>query len=304
MNVDGLKIAFLGLGEAGVAIISGWGAGRAGQISAYDIKLDHTAGREEIIRRCHMLKIVCCSTAEEAVARSDIVFSCVTADQAVCAAENAAKYLRPGSFWCDLNSCAPSSKQAAAVPVSAAGGRYVDVAVMAPVHPAGNMVPLLISGAAAPRIKSILAALPMLPRLADGPVGRASSIKMVRSIMVKGLEALTAECALAASAAGVEDEVFSSLKSTHPKINVEKRAAYNFERSLRHGERRAAEMEEVTRMLNDLGIPDDVSAATVRWQRRIGELGADYRIDVSDLCLKTLMEGIISQSAGGACGDT
>ena len=68
----------------------------------------------------------------------------------------------------------------------------------------------------------------MAPKAVEGPVGRASSIKMVRSIMVKGLEALTAECSLAAAAAGVSEEVFPSLKSGHPKIDVEERGGLQF----------------------------------------------------------------------------
>ena len=55
---------------------------------------------------------------------------------------------------------------------------------------------------------AILEKLPMDVKIIEGPVGKASSIKMVRSIMVKGLEALTAECALAAVEADVLDEVF------------------------------------------------------------------------------------------------
>ena len=96
-----------------------------------------------------------------------------------------------------------SRPDAVAEVIEAAGGRYIDVAVMAPVHPKRNLVPLLISGPNARDAAPILEALPMALRVVEGPVGRASSIKMVRSVMVKGLEALTAECVLAAVAAGV-----------------------------------------------------------------------------------------------------
>ena len=134
------------------------------------------------------------------------------------------------------------------------------------------MVPLSISGPHAAAIEPILAELPMAPRVVAGAVGAASSIKMIRSVMVKGLEALTAECVLAAVAAGVEDEVLSSLMQSHPGIDWPAHVAYNFERAMAHGHRRAAEMEKVAKTLADLGLPADMAAATVDWQRRIGEM--------------------------------
>ena len=113
----------------------------------------------------------------------------------------------------------------------------------------------------------------MSVRVIEGPVGAASSIKMIRSIMVKGLEALSAECVLAAVAAGVEDEVLGSLLKSHPGTDWPRAAAYNFERSIAHGERRAAEMEEVAKTLADLGLFSDVTQGTIRWQRRLAGAG-------------------------------
>ncbi len=266
-----MRISFIGFGEAGPALASGW---TGADIRAYDIKI-HGAGAEAIRARCAALGVTCCESLEAALEGVDLVFCTVTADQAVAAAETAAPLLDQGTTWLDLNSCAPSSKLRSAGVIEAAGGRYVDVAVMAPVHPKRNMVPLLISGPHAADIAPVLEALPMAPRVVEGPVGRASAIKMIRSVMVKGLEALTAECVMAAVAAGVEEEVLPSLKDGHPKLDVAARAAYNFERSLVHGARRAAEMEEVARTLADLGLPNGMAAATVTWQRAIAASGAE-----------------------------
>ena len=264
-----MKIAVVGLGEAAAALITGWGPARAGQITAYDIKLDVPETAVEIRGRASSLGIRCCDRIGEALRDAGLVFSTVTADQALAAAQAGAPHLAPQSMWCDLNSCAPSVKRRAAEEIAGAGGRYLDVAVMSPVHPDLNMVPLLVSGNHAKDIAPVLEALPMSLRVVEGDVGRASAIKMVRSVLVKGLEALTAECTLAAVAAGVEDEVLPSLKHGHPRLDVAKRAAYNFERCLRHGERRAAEMDEVAAMLAELGLPNAMSAATAGWQRRI-----------------------------------
>lgn len=264
-----MNITFIGLGEAAGALISGWGAARASQISVYDIKTDHPDTAAEIVARADLLGVRNCASAAAALDKADIVFCTVTADQAVIAARDYAPHVQQGTLWCDLNSCAPKSKQTSAEIITTAGGRYLDVAVMAPVYPKQNMVPCLLSGPDADAIAPMLQALPMSVRVMGDGIGRASSIKMVRSIMVKGLEALTAECTLAAVAAGVADEVFPSLKSGHPKLDVPERAAYNFERSLVHGKRRAAEMDEVAKMLTDLGLPNGMADATADWQRAL-----------------------------------
>ncbi len=182
------------------------------------------------------------------------------------------QFIKKGTYFFDLNSCAPSSKQNSCKSIEANGGSYIDVAVMAPVYAKKHLVPLIISGDKAFQAHAILEKLPMDVKIIKGPVGRASSIKMVRSILVKGLEALTAECALAAVEADVLDEVFNSLSAEHPHFDIIKHSIYNFERSLSHGKRRAEELKEVSKMLEDLRLANHMSKATAIWQNNIGSL--------------------------------
>jgi 3-hydroxyisobutyrate dehydrogenase-like beta-hydroxyacid dehydrogenase len=287
------RLAFIGMGEAGSAIVTGWGRGRDNSIRAYDIKSSDPATAQTMSTRYETLGIQGCHSAAEAIADAELILCTVTADQAVAAAETAAPDIPPRAFWCDLNSCAPSSKRQAAQVIESAGGRYVDVAVMSPVHPKLNMTPLLIAGPHADAIAPLLAALPMAPRVVSGGIGAASSIKMIRSVIVKGMEALTAECMLAAVAAGVEEEVLESLMRSHPGFQWHDQAAYNFERMLAHGERRAAEMEEVAKTLGDLGLPNDMASATVKWQRRIAEKGGPAPKDAKSAGAKLLAEQLL-----------
>jgi 3-hydroxyisobutyrate dehydrogenase-like beta-hydroxyacid dehydrogenase len=201
--------------------------------------------------------------------------SLVTADQALAVAEAAAALIAPGALFCDMNSVAPQTKQAAARAIEAAGAHYVDVAVMAPVDPARLNVPLLLSGAQAGAAEVGLRALGFgKMRVVGADVGRASSIKMIRSVMVKGIEALTAECVLAADAADVLDEVLASLDASEKAKPWGARADYNLDRMLVHGLRRAAEMEEVVKTLDGLGTGAAMTRGTVARQRAIGALGA------------------------------
>jgi hypothetical protein len=45
-----------------------------------------------------------------------------------------------------------------------------------------------------------------------------------------------------------------------------------------HGERRAAEMEEVAQTLRELGVEPLMTAATVKRQREMGEIGAQQSV--------------------------
>ena len=259
-------LALIGFGEAGMAFASAWDA----PVRAYDIKTDDPAAAAA--KRADYARHGANGAASlaEALSEAALVLSIVTADQALAAAEAAAASLARGALYCDFNSVAPGTKRAAARAIEAAGAHYVDVAVMAPVHPAPLAVPLLVSGPHADAGASALAAIGFWPTKVEGPVGQASTIKMLRSVMVKGIEALTAECFLAARKAGLADEVAASLDASWPGTDWAARADYNIGRIHQHGIRRAAEMDEVAKTLDELGLGSEMARATATVQRRLG----------------------------------
>ena len=269
-------LALIGFGEAAAAFVEGWEIAPV-RIGAYDIKTEDAATRDAMLDRYVRFAVIGCESMDGAVATADLVFSLVTADQAVVAAEAAAPHVACGALFVDGNSCSPQRKRAAADRIEAAGGRYVDMAIMAPVHPLRQRTPVLLSGPHAGAALERLEGLGMRPVIAGPEVGQASTIKMMRSIMVKGFEALTAECMLAARRAGVEDAVLASLQASDPEIDWSSKAAYYLERMMVHGVRRAAEMREVAQTVADLGLPDRLSAAIAAWQEEIGNLQIDGR---------------------------
>ena len=254
-------LTLIGFGEAGstFARAAGW----EGAARAWDILPQRRAAMAEA-------GVFAAASAAEALAGSPLVLALVSADQALAAAQACAPHLAPGALWCDMNSVAPETKRAAAQAVEAAGARYVDVAVLAPVDPARMNVPLLVASAAADAAVAALGAAGFAKiRSVGAEVGRASAIKMIRSVMVKGVEALTAEMMLAAEAAGVVEEVLASLDASEKVQAWAERAAYNLERMATHGVRRAAEMEEAAKTLIALGIEPVMTAGTVTRQREM-----------------------------------
>ena len=256
MNKD---LALIGFGEAGstFARAAVWGH----QASGWDVSLT---------RRKTMKKagIIAGASPTDTVRHASLILSVVTADQSLSAAETCVHSLTKGAIWCDMNSVAPETKLAAARVIEAAGGSYVDVAIMAPVNPLRLAVPLFLAGPSALQAEFALRAVGFSNvRVVGSHVGQASAIKMIRSVMVKGIEALTAEMMAAATAAGVTDEILASLDASENATPWRERAAYNLERMATHGTRRAAEMEEAAKTLNALGVSPVMTRGTVYRQR-------------------------------------
>ncbi|MBL1240522.1 MAG: NAD(P)-dependent oxidoreductase [OCS116 cluster bacterium] len=266
-------IIFIGFGEAATAFAKGWrGANLTPSIKAYDVKTDDAALKDAKLADYKAQNVEGCVEAKAAITGATIIFSMVTADQAAEAAANTAQYIEQGQYYFDCNSCAPETKKTNAKLINAAGGRYVDVAVMAPVYPKMHQVPLLICGEYAQQAQDFFDKLDMKAEIVDGEIGQASSIKMVRSIMIKGLEALNAECLLAARKLGIDETILTSLEKSFPEFGWHKRSGYMLERMMQHGVRRAAEMREVALTVAQLGLNNSMAKATVEWQQLIGNM--------------------------------
>ncbi|WP_226579781.1 NAD(P)-dependent oxidoreductase [Acuticoccus sediminis] len=266
-------IALVGFGEAANAVLAGWGLGGSGRVSAYDIKTDDAETAPRMRSHYTVAGVRGADTLQDALAGASLVFCLVTADRALAAAEAAAAVIEPGTLWLDGNSCAPQTKRAAAEAIDGAGGRYVDVAIMAPIFPMRHQTPMLLAGPFAEDAAAAMTAMDMRVDIAGETVGDASTIKMIRSVMIKGIEALTAECMLAAHRAGVADAVLQSLAGSDPGRNWPAKSAYNLERMMVHGARRAAEMREVAATLDGLGLPSRMAQATAEWHDQVARLG-------------------------------
>lgn len=269
------KISFIGFGEAAQAFAKGLLEDSTPvELRAFDIKTD---GPDAAAKRADYVEYRVDGTTDSATACSsrDVIYSLVTAEEAENAARSAGQTNLTGALFFDCNSCAPETKRRAAKIIEDAGGRYVDVAVMTPVHPRLHKSPCLLAGPHAEAAADIFDKLGMSAKIAGPDIGDASTRKMIRSVMIKGLEALTLECFLAARKAGIEGDILASLETSYPGFDWQSRAPYMMERAATHGIRRASEMEEVAKTLTDLGIEPHVTQGTIVRQREVGTLGLD-----------------------------
>ena len=240
-------IAVLGLGEAGAEIARDLVAAGA-DVRGYDPKglsVDGVRPR---------------GTEAEAVADADVVLSVNSSHDAMTALENALPSLRAGTLWADLNTATPGLKVALGKRAAEHDVPVVDVALMSPVPGKGLRTPMLVSGEAADRYRDLFTELGADVAVQDGPVGTASSRKLLRSVFYKGLAAAVVEAMRGAEAAGCADWLRGNIAAELAGFD-ERTVDRLVDGTHTHARRRADEMSAATEQLQELGVPARIAPA-------------------------------------------
>jgi 3-hydroxyisobutyrate dehydrogenase-like beta-hydroxyacid dehydrogenase len=266
------NIGIVGYGEVGRILAEDLRA-QGVAVSAFDLKLDDAKTASPLRGHAALHGVQLTASHADLAARSDFIISAVTASQAVPVAQACTPALRSGSFFLDFNSASPGAKRRAAALVNAAGGHYVEGAVMTSIPPYRIKVPLLLGGPDAAALAPLINTLGFAAKVASEHLGVASATKMCRSVMIKGLEAMVIESFTAARHHGVEDAVIASLQETFPGIDWEKQAAYFFQRVIEHGRRRSEEVREVAQTVREAGLEPFSAAGTAERQAWVADLG-------------------------------
>jgi 3-hydroxyisobutyrate dehydrogenase-like beta-hydroxyacid dehydrogenase len=253
-----MKVGFLGFGEAASAIAEGLKQSGDIEILAYDV-VHGPKTRERLWR---IQQDALCTLPE--LGTCDVVFSAVTASTAVTAAESVAPHLGRETLYVDLNSCSPRTKARVAAVVSESGAQVVGVAVMSAVKPHKHRVPMLADGPAAATFREMMLPYGMCIEVVDGPVGASAAIKMFRSAIVKGLEALAIEALVPAYKMGVASTVLKSLHDSFGSMDLAEVVQYLLARHAEHSERRAHEMQEVADTIRECGIDPSATQGCVQ----------------------------------------
>ena len=276
-----MQVGFIGFGEAGFTIGRGLREAGLTELFAYDIAT--TSGdRGPLVRdRAATAGARLVANPAELAASASILISTVTCSSTLDAARQHAMFLRGPSgtegrqhLYADLNSVSPDVKRQVAEIVGATGAGFVEAAVMAPVGPYAQRVPMLLGGPGADAFVQAMQPFDMRLQILPGAgIGTAAAVKMCRSVVVKGLEALLTECVLGASEYGATAHVLASLQESYPGIDWKKLTDYNLNRLVVHGERRAREMEEVAETLRAAGVDPIMAEATAHRQDWGAKLG-------------------------------
>ena len=285
----GRRVCLIGFGEVGQTLATDLLARGGCEIAAYDLLFQDPASAPS--RAAAALRVRVAKDPDRAATGADVVVSAVTAAQDLNAARSTSPGLERGAFFLDLNSVSPGVKQQAAQIVAAAGGRYVESAIMAPIAPQRSASPMLLGGAHAAAFLTVAHELGFAgARVFSDRIGPASAAKMCRSVVIKGMEALLAESLLTARCYGVETTVVHSLQDLFPSLNWSTLSRYMISRSLIHGRRRAEEMHEVARTIAEAGLQPSMSLASALRQ----EWAADFRSAAAHEELAEMLDAVLS----------
>lgn len=176
--------------------------------------------------------------------------------------------LSPDTLFVDLTAAPPDMKERAA----ARHSLYADGAVLGTVATSGAAVPIAVAGAAAERFRDLVSPAGLNVSVVEGPAGTAARLKLVRSVYMKGRDALVLEMMLAARRLGVDAEVARSIAGPGEQVPFTELA----ERVLRalavHAGRRSEELSSSAALLRELGVDPLVTEAGAERLRRIAGL--------------------------------
>ena len=274
------QIALIGFGEVGGIFGSDFAAAGL-RVAIFDILLNGEPARSETLAKAKDAKVHACDTIQEALQSADLIISAVTASSAANVAGDAAPFLRAGQIYLDINSVSPETKLEIARTLNESPATFVEAAVMAAVSPQRLKVPMLLGGAQAATAAERMRAIGMNVKPISDRIGVASAIKMCRSIIIKGLEAITVESMFTARRYGAEKQVLDSLAATYPDMGWSGTLPdYLISRVAEHGKRRAAEMREAAQAVADAGLEPLTALATAQRQDWLAQVIAEHALAV------------------------
>ncbi len=267
------RVAIVGFGEAG-GIFAKDLAVAGMDVVVFDILFNSSRQRKRMLNKAQACGVTAARSLKDCLNKAELVISAVTASSALEVAKEAGTILGVGQLFLDINSVSPATKCTAASYVVRKGARFVEAAVISAVPKQRLQVPMLLGGPHAFETAECLQRIGMNATPLSDQLGIASAVKMCRSVIIKGLEALVVESLFAARMYGAEDKVLESLAASFPGMGWKDHLPdYLISRVAEHGRRRAVEMREVAQTLQHVGIEPMMALATSQRQKQlVGEM--------------------------------
>jgi 3-hydroxyisobutyrate dehydrogenase-like beta-hydroxyacid dehydrogenase len=295
------RVGFLGFGEAGYHMAKGLvGAGLAG-IVAYDKYAADPKAGDLIRRRAAEAGIALVPSIRRLCRDANLIIALVPGRAALRAVRAAAPHLTPGHIYVDAGTASVTAMEEAGRVLEGKAG-FVDAAMMGAVPLSGHKVAILASGSHAEAFRAAMQSHGMNIRVVGDRPGAATAMKLIRSVFMKGLAAVTIEALEAARRHGVLEKTVQGL--------AEYMDEYPFGTHIRrfvggtavNAERRVFEMGEVLAFLKALGSTDTMTRATRKGLQRVAALALRERFggaEPSDMA--AVLDALVAEPpAGGA----
>jgi 3-hydroxyisobutyrate dehydrogenase-like beta-hydroxyacid dehydrogenase len=266
-----IRLGLIGYGEIGSTLGAGLRRSGLAEVVSYDKYAFDGPYAGLIQRRARAAGVLLLRSAAELAERAEIIIGATPGSASIASAEALAPHLRPHHLVVDIASATPKVKQAVAERLAPSGAGFAEGSIVGTPKD-GHAMPILLAGAAAPRLRDALAPWGMGLTVVGERIGDASAIKILRSVVMKGLEALLLECLLGARRHGIDAAVLASVEKTLAKPFSQVVQGVLTTNAI-HAARRAEEAAMSAEALAEVGLDGFVTRAVAERLRWVAELG-------------------------------
>ncbi|MDW7669948.1 MAG: DUF1932 domain-containing protein, partial [Bacillota bacterium] len=267
------KLGFIGFGEAGSNLATGFREEGIVDIFAYDICQLREDDCIKVKERAKKANTQLVNNPKELAEKADIIISAVVCSETIIAAESIAPYLKEKHLYADINAAAPETKIEVEKIIKPYKAKFVDVAVMGPIPNHKHKVPIMLSGEGANEFYEEMNKFNMKLDFVEGGAGAASSVKMLRSVFMKGMAALLIEMMTSAYLFDSHKTVIKTIEKTLENNAPSELVHRLISGTAIHARRRVHEMDEVIKTVESVNMKPLMSRATrdtLNWVESMG----------------------------------
>lgn len=271
------KIAVVGFGEAGTIIAEGCVAAAKRmnetlECHAFDLRVADPAQRSALEEAARPLGVTLHESIGEWLNETDVVFSLVFGGAAKQVALDILPNMRNETAYIDLTTSVPKDMREAADAFAVRTVEFIDGTALGSFRTNGVTVPFVLSGEGAEKWSTWMNSLGFNTRPVPGGAGNASNVKLLRSVLAKGLEALGIECFVAADKMGLRESMagaFNDFDLRPMVVNLEDMGGSH----ITHCKRRLAEIDHALNMLAEAGVDGIMTKASRAFYARTAASG-------------------------------
>lgn len=293
MNSAPIRLGLLGFGEAAARLAMDFSQAGFKDITAYSRSGAKAQPGDPVYQRAEAAGVKLAKNVGTLAKKSDIIIALTPGKAAVPALKKILKYLRPDHLYVDASSnSAHNMEQAAALIGNAA--KFVDASVMGPVDIMGLKVPFVASGPHAAEFYDRMTPHGMVITVVGNNPGDASAMKLIRSVLMKGLAMLLLETMEAAQRRNILDAVIEDSSVTFNDIPFQKIIKRYIGGTAVHCERRIHEMKECLELLQDMGSTDRATKSTIAMLRDMVKMGMPQKFTKEPDSIHPVIDALIA----------
>ena len=265
------RLGLVGYGEIGSTVGAGLRGAGLESVTCYDKYAFDGPYADLIQSRAREAGVTLVHSNADLAAASDLIVSVTPGASSLESADAFVSVLTDRHTFLDFASATPKIKKGVAEKLAASGALLGDGSIEGtPLQ--GYSMRMLSSGPAGERVRDWLVPWGMQIEFMGSVLGTASGIKILRSVLIKGIEALTDEMMLAARQYGIDEIVLASASKTlaRPWMDTVKSLTPS---GTIHAKRRAEELEMSADAVADAGVEPIMAravAARLRWKEGLG----------------------------------